>query len=129
MAETEAVRHPAINPENQPFWDAAAAGKLLIKHCSACGVSHFYPRAHCPFCRSGETVWKEASGAGIVYSYTVMRRAAVPFVVAYVTLEEGPTIFTNLIDCELEKLAIGAAVLATYVKGEDGLVRPVFKPR
>jgi uncharacterized protein len=128
MAETEAPRHPAINPENQPFWEAAAQGRLLIKHCTACGVSHFYPRVNCPFCRSDETVWKEACGAGIVYSYTVMRRAAVPFVVAYVTLEEGPTIFTNLVECDFEKLAIGTAVAATYVKDEEGLVRPVFKP-
>jgi uncharacterized protein len=128
MADTGALEHPAINPENRPFWEAAAAGKLLIKHCTTCDVSHFYPRVNCPFCRSSETIWKEASGAGIVYAYTVMRRAAVPFVVAYVTLAEGPTIFTNVVECDPDTLAIGRAVLATYLKGEDGLVRPVFKP-
>jgi uncharacterized protein len=128
MTESETLTHPAVNPENRPFWEAAAAGKLLIKHCHACGTSHFYPRVNCPFCRSPETQWKEASGTGIVYSYTVMRRAAVPFIVAYVTLAEGPTIFTNLVECEAEKLAIGQAVVASYLKGEDGLVRPVFKP-
>jgi uncharacterized OB-fold protein len=128
MSEAETLTHPAINPENRPFWEAAAQGKLLIKHCSACGNSHFYPRATCPFCRSPETAWKQASGKAVLYSYTIMRRAAVPFVVAYVTLEEGPTMFTNLVDCEPDELAIGQSLLATYRSADDGLIRPVFKP-
>jgi uncharacterized protein len=47
---------PSVNPETKPYWDAAAEGKLLIKKCTACGELHFYPRAHCPFCFSDETV-------------------------------------------------------------------------
>jgi uncharacterized protein len=128
MNQSAAPAHPAINPENQPFWTASLAQKLLLKHCSACGAAHHYPRAHCPFCRSSETDWKEASGRGVIYSFTIMRRAATPFVVAYVTLEEGPTIFTNLVDFDPAQLAIGRAVVATFVAGEDGLTRPVFRP-
>lgn len=128
MTETAAPAHPAINPENQAFWAATKAGKFLLKHCKACGTAHYYPRATCPYCRSAETEWKDSSGRGVIYSFTIMRRAAVPFIVAYVTLEEGPTIFTNLIECDAEKLAIGGRVTAAYLAGEDGLVRPVFKP-
>ena len=128
MNESAALTHPAINPENQPFWAATVAGRLLLKHCKACGEAHHYPRAHCPFCRSPDTNWKEASGRGVIYSFTIMRRAATPFVVAYVTLDEGPTIFTNLVDFDLEQLAIGRAVAVTFIAGEDGLIRPVFRP-
>jgi uncharacterized OB-fold protein len=128
MADIETSAHPAMNPENRPFWQGAAQGKLLIKHCLACDSSHFYPRVKCPFCRSGNTIWKEAAGKGQVYSYTVMRRAAPPLCVAYVTLEEGPTIFTNLVDCDLDRLAIGQIVEVTFRSGEDGLTRPVFRP-
>ena len=128
MNQPAVLTHPAINPENHAFWAATAARKLLVKHCNACGAAHHYPRANCPFCRSPDTDWKEASGRGVIYSFTVMRRAATPFVVAYVTLEEGPTIFTNLVEFDLEQPAIGRAVVVTFIAGEDGLMRPVFKP-
>jgi uncharacterized OB-fold protein len=128
MNPSAAPTHPAINPENQPFWAGSAARKLVLKHCRACGAAHYYPRANCPFCRSPDTYWKEASGRGVIYSFTIMRRAAAPFVVAYVTLEEGPTVFTNLVDFKLEQLAIDRAVVATFIPGEDGLIRPVFRP-
>ena len=79
MAETQQpqrkIAAPPINPETQPFWDATAQGKLLIKKCTACGDVHFYPRTHCPFCFSDKTEWAEASGNGTVYTYSVMRRA------------------------------------------------------
>ena len=37
-----------INPESQPYWDAAAKGKLLIKFCNSCKKHFFYPRSICP---------------------------------------------------------------------------------
>src|SRR5688500_5031806 len=128
MNESAALTHPAVNPENQPFWAATVARKLLLKHCSACGDAHHYPRANRPLCRPPDTNGHEASGRGVIYSFTIMRRAATPFVVAYVTLEEGPTIFTNLVDFDLEQLAIDRAVVVSFVTGEDGLIRPVFRP-
>ncbi|MEN3347185.1 MAG: uncharacterized protein V7632_820 [Bradyrhizobium sp.] len=48
------------NPETAPFWDAAKAGKLLIKRCTACGEAHYSPRSICPFCFSDRTVWEES---------------------------------------------------------------------
>lgn len=122
------IVHPAINPETAEYWNAAAEGRLLVKHCNACGEDHFYPRAHCPRCRSLDTAWKAASGDGTLYAYTVMRRVTPPFAVAYVTLAEGPTMFTNIVDCDLDSLAIGQPVRVTFATGEDGLVRPVFTP-
>jgi len=124
-----AISHPGVNPENQTYWEAAAAGKLLIKHCTACGQDHFYPRAICPHCRSAETEWKQSSGRGTLYSYSVMRRATPPFAVAYVTLDEGPTMFTNIVDCDLDALEIGQPVEVAFVPNGDGLVLPVFRPR
>lgn len=128
MADPAPLMHPAINPETAEYWQAAAEGKLLVKHCNACGHDHFYPRAHCPHCRSLDTSWKQASGRGTLYSYSVMRRVSPPFAVAYVTLEEGPTMFTNVIDCNFDALTIGQPVQAAFATGEDGLIRPVFTP-
>ena len=57
---------PGTNVENQPFWDAAAAGKFLVKHCAACGKTHYYPRALCPHCLSADTQWRESAGQGTI---------------------------------------------------------------
>ena len=82
----------------------------MIKQCAACGKAHHYPRSICPFCFSDRTEWTEASGKGTIYSYSVMRRAPVPYAIAYVTLPEGPTMLTNIVDCDFDKLKIGQAV-------------------
>ena len=82
---------PQPTVETQPFWDAAREGRFLVKRCRACGKAHWYPRTHCPFCASADTEWTEAGGEGSIYSYSVMRRADPVYVMAYVTLDEGPT--------------------------------------
>jgi uncharacterized OB-fold protein len=128
MQASETVVHPAVSPENRAFWEAAAQGRLLIRHCETCGENHFYPRAQCPFCRSLDTSWREATGTGVIYSYTVMRKVAVPFAIAYVELSEGPMMFTNIVDCEFDALRIGQEVVVTFKAAEDGLTLPVFKP-
>jgi uncharacterized OB-fold protein len=120
------ITHPGVNPETRAYWEAAAAGRLLIKQCRACGKPHFYPRAQCPHCRSHDTEWKDASGRGSIYSYTVARRANPVTAVAYVTLDEGVTVFTNLVDCDFDALEIGQRVKVAFSTGDDGLTRPVF---
>jgi hypothetical protein len=127
--QTRKITAPQPNLETQPFWDAAAAGKLLIKKCNSCGEMHFYPRANCPFCFSGDTAWQEASGDGTIYTYSVMRRGTpVPYAIAYVTLAEGPTMMTNIVDCDLDGIKIGAAVKVVFKPSEGGPPVPCFAP-
>ena len=116
---------PTPSPDTQAFWDAAAQGRFLIRRCKICNRAHWYPRPYCPFC-SGETDWVEASGRGTIYSYSVMRRAPEPYVVAYVTLEEGPTMLTNLVDCDFDALAIGQTVRLKFSPTEGGPPVPTF---
>ena len=119
---------PPVSPETQAFWDAAAAGRLMIKKCMACGQAHHYPRAMCPFCGSDRTEWREASGRGTIYSYSVMRRVPVPYAIAYVTLEEGVSMMTNIVDCELDAIRIGQAVTVVFRPTEGGPPVPMFTP-
>ena len=127
MAERK-ISAPAVNLETQPFWDATAEGKLLIKKCTACGEPHFYPRTHCPFCFSDKTEWVEASGRGTIYTYSVMRRAPIPYAIAYVTLAEGPTMMTNIVDCDLDGIKIGQKVKLVFKPSEGGAPVPCFAP-
>ena len=119
---------PPLNPEIQPYFDAAATGKLLVKRCTACGQSHHYPRAICPFCGSDRTEWVEASGRGTLYSFSVLRRAAPPYAIAYVTLAEGPTMMTNVVDTDLDTLRVGQAVRVVFKPTEGGPPVPMFTP-
>ena len=122
------IAPPQPNPETKPYWEAASRGKLLIKRCEACGEVHFYPRALCPFCFSDRTVWQEASGDGTIYTFSVTRRAPVPFAIAYVTLAEGPMMMTNIVDCDLDAIRIGQAVTVVFEPSEGGPPVPMFKP-
>lgn len=100
-----------------------------------CSSFIYYPRPFCPRCPGDELEWREASGRGRVYTYTVVRRAAtpafadrVPHVLALVELEEGPRVVTNIVGCRPEEVRIGMPVRAAFERhsGEVGLV--IFQP-
>jgi uncharacterized OB-fold protein len=125
---------PQPNLETQEFWDATADGRFLLKRCDSCATVIWYPRFVCPACHAIETSWFEASGKGIVYSYTIVRRGqgpyqdAAPFVVAYVELEEGPRVMTNLVDVELDAIEVGMAVEVVWHDTGEGNALYRFRP-
>ena len=129
MIPERALPAPIVDSFTAPFWQAAAEGRLLIRRCKACGEAHWYPRPFCPHCISDDTDWESASGGGAIYSFTVTRRSGpVPYVLAYVTLDEGVTMLTNLVDAEIESLHIGQRVRVTFRQAEGGGAVPVFRP-
>lgn len=124
---------PDITPESERYWAAAADGRLLLSECPDCGLVFHYPRARCPDC-FGETNWLEASGNGIVYTYSVAEKMEgwpeddLPLVVAYVELAEGPRMMTALVDCEPTSVDIGADVSVMFVPTEqEDIGIPVFR--
>ncbi len=119
---------PAINLETEPYWAAAKDGKLMLKRCNACGEPHFYPRSLCPHCGSTDVDWLESTGKGTIYSYSVMRRAKIPYAIAYVTLDEGVTMLTNIVEADFDALGIGQAVQVAFRETEGGQALPVFRP-
>ncbi|PZQ59080.1 MAG: DNA-binding protein [Phenylobacterium zucineum] len=126
---TRPVPAPPVTLESKPFFDAAAEGRFLIKRCTACGEAHWYPRAMCPFCHSDKTVWEESPGEGVVYSFSIMRKSPTgPYALAYVTLDEGPNVMTNIVDVAPEDLKIGQRVKVRLQPTEGGPPVPVFVP-
>jgi uncharacterized OB-fold protein len=129
MAQDRKMRDTAMNPGDQAYFDAAAEGKLLVKKCGACGEHHHYPRAMCPHCLSDRVEWVQATGFGEIYSFSVSRRAGpVPYCIAYVKLDEGVTMMTNIVECDLDAVRIGQRVKVTFRKTEGGVSMPVFAP-
>ena len=116
---------PPQNLESKPFWDAATEGRFLIKHCTACNKAHWYPRTLCPLCNSPQTEWRESPGEGTLYSFSVMRRGApTPYAIAYVTLDEGVSLMTNIVGTDLDALQIGQRMKLCWTPTEGG--PPVF---
>jgi uncharacterized protein len=127
-AARRTIPAPQPHPETSAFWEAATRGTLLLRRCRACGELHHYPRALCPFCFSDALDWVTASGAGTIYSYSVMRRAEVPYAIAYVTLDEGVTMLTNIVDCDLDALRVGQRVRVVFTPSDGGPPVPMFAP-
>lgn len=118
----------------RPYWDAAAAQRLVIQECQTCKARQFYPRGFCTACLSDSLEWIECSGRGTIYSYTVNHRAPnafmkqkLPYVVAAIDLKEGVRLITNIVDSALDKLAIGAPVTVVFEEASDEITLPQFR--
>ena len=123
------ISAPLVNPEAQPFFMAAAEGRLLYKHCGACGLRHHPPRSMCPHCHSDRTEWKTSTGLGTVYSASMLRRGvSVPYCVAYVTLDEGVTLMSDVVGFGDSTPPVGTRVQVRFVEAEDGAMVPIFGP-
>src|ERR1700691_1162707 len=95
---------PQPTPDTLPFWRAAKEGRLILPRCEACGP-FFYPRSFCPKCGSSKLDWIEASGRATLYSYVINVTPlapgyAAPYVIAVVSLEEGPRMMANILEVE-----------------------------
>jgi len=128
MADARKIPSPVVTVETQAFWQAAQKHRFMVPVCTACAKAHWYPRAICPFCEGGRVEWRDASGRGAIYTFSVMRRAKEPYVIAYVTLAEGPTMMTNIVDCDFDALAVGQPVAVVFQATENGQPVPMFKP-
>ncbi len=125
---------PPVNAETREFWAATADGRLLVKRCEDCDSLIWYPRAICPQCSSLHTEWFEVSGRGSIYSYTVNHRGEgayqglPPFVLAYVELDEGPRLMTNIVEAGGADLRVGLPVEVVFQDTSDGMALPRFRP-
>ncbi|MFM0487680.1 Zn-ribbon domain-containing OB-fold protein [Paraburkholderia graminis] len=123
------ISDPAPNPGDEPYFDAASEGRLMIKRCNACQQPHHYPRALCPFCWSNDVEWIATNGTGTIYAFSVTRRGTpTPYCIAYVTLDDGPTMLTNIVDTDLDRVRIGQRVRVVCKKSEGGFSIPMFTP-
>ncbi len=122
--------------DTQPFWQATKTKELRYQQCDDCGKIVFYPRAHCTGCLSGNLSWRVASGRGRVYTYSVVRqsyhpffRNLVPYAVAWIDLEEGPRLLSNVVgvDDPLTDISIGQEVVVHWEEHDDVCI-PLFKP-
>jgi uncharacterized OB-fold protein len=116
---------PELTPESEPYWQGCRDGRLLLQRCVECRETYHYPRPFCPFCMSDRIEWFPASGSGVIYSFTVFRRGTPGLVPAFISLAEGPVIYSAILEQAVDKLAIGLPVKVTFAVTDTAPV-PVF---
>jgi len=138
MADPKAYRKPLprIDEETRGYWEALQRRELYFQRCRDCSTKRFYPRAVCPVCLSSATEWVRSSGRGTVYSFTVTHqnqapgfREEVPYVLAYVELEEGPRLMTNVVGCAPDAVRIGMPVEVVFDDVTPEVTLAKFRPR
>lgn len=134
MAEQGGKPIPAPTRETMPYWEGCKVHELRIQRCAACGHHQFFPRIYCTHCMSDRVEWVKASGRAKVLSYTIVHRPVspafageIPYVVALVTLDEGPTMMTNLVGCAPEQLKIGMPVAVVFEDWTEEISIPKFR--
>ncbi len=131
------IEHPRpyFDWETRAYWEGCARHEIVLQRCSECGTVQQRPRALCVACLTDSIEHFRASGRGSVYTYTVTHqnqapafRKALPYVLAYVELEEGPRLLTNLVDCDPARVSIGMPVVVDWADLDDGMSVPRFRP-
>ena len=125
---------PKINKVDEPYWQGAAAGKLLLQKCTACGKLQFFPRIVCVDCFSGDIDWVEAAGTGKVHSFTWVRvprnpafKEEVPICYANIILDEGVIMESRIVG-NAEKIKLGDRVKVTFQQTASPEIKlPVFE--
>ncbi len=73
--------------------------------------------------------WIEATGNGEVYSFSIIRRRdQAAYVLAYIEVEEGVQLMSNIVGCDPDRVHIGMPVKVAFTVTEDGRWVPVFGP-
>lgn len=124
---------PNITALTRPWWDACKEKRLLLPRCNACGKHFFRPEIACTHCFSLDWQWVEASGRATLYSYSVIHRSPVPgfrtpVVFAIVELEEGPAMFSNVVQCADDQLHNGMSLQVVFEPISAEVTLPKFRP-
>jgi len=136
MAEVRAPQKslPKINKVDQPYWEGAAAGKLLLQKCRGCGKVQFFPRVACVDC-FGEMDWIEAKGTGKIHTFTLVRvprnpafKEDVPIYYINVILDEGVIMESRLVGDAKERVKMGDRVKVVFQETHDPKIKlPCFE--
>jgi uncharacterized protein len=128
---------PTVIEETRPFWEGTLVDELRIQRCGACSNLQLPGGPCCTTCLSQDLSWERASGRGTVFSFTVVRHAfhpsfadQVPYVVADVTLAEGPIVTSNVTGCAPDDVVIGMPVEVWFDEQiEDAFHVPLRLPK
>jgi hypothetical protein len=125
------------NPAGVRFWrETRSRYNLTGNRCAKCGTVYFPPRPLCTKCHRESIGKMEAlklNGTGEVVTCTVVHEPRrnfeiqVPYLLAIVRLDEGPSVLGQLVDCSPEQVNIGTRVHSVFRKiDEEGKAGVIY---
>ncbi len=112
---------PTPIDRTQPFWDGLRERKVRIQYSPSSDRWVFYPRSHAPLTLADDLEWREITGVGTLYTYTIARRPTAPDfageepqIIAVVELDEGPRLTTTLVNVREDAIRVGMRVRPVF---------------
>ena len=126
---------PRPSTTTRPFWDGLNERKVQIQRCEGCDTWVFYPRTRCPSCLSDQLIWREVSGRGVLYTYTLARQPTAPHFadetpqqLAVVELDEGVRMTSTLVNVEPTDIVIGMRLRPYFDQVTDAVTLLRYQP-
>lgn len=119
----ETLQPPLPTPidRTQPFWDGLRERKVRIQYSPSSDTWVFYPRSHAPLTLADDLEWRDISGEGTLYTYTIARRPTAPDfageepqIIAVIELDEGPRLTSTLVNVEEDAIRVGMRVRPVF---------------
>lgn len=114
------------------FFDAAARGAFLLRHCPTCDSSAAPEARCCATCGGTDLEAQDAAGTGTLVSWTVLHRPPhpgfeghMPLAIGIVELSEGPWLHLRIITEDVSSLRSGQPIRIDFVHPDQGESHPV----
>jgi hypothetical protein len=127
---------PSREGPNGEFYARCARGVLAFQACRSCGRLQHPPRLQCPACGSEDLGWRESSGRGRLYTWTVTHQAfhpafadELPYTIAVTELEEGVRLVSGVRGLAPEELELDLPVEVGLETVAEGVALPFVRPR
>ncbi|MCY3558077.1 MAG: OB-fold domain-containing protein [Chloroflexi bacterium] len=112
---------PTPIPRSQPFWDGLRERKVRIQYSPSSDQWVFYPRSLAPLTLADDLEWRDISGVGTLYTYTIARRPTAPDfageepqIIAVIELDEGPRLTSTLVNVDEDQIVVGMRVKPVF---------------
>jgi uncharacterized protein len=123
---------PEIMTSLKPYWDGAKRHELMVYKCQNCGA-YYFPNSDCMRCDKPKMEWVRARGKGKIYTFVIYHTAyndkwkdLIPYNVAWIELDEGPIIMSNITGCKNKDLYINMPVKAVFDDINSEITLPRF---
>jgi uncharacterized OB-fold protein len=129
---------PGWSEATEPYWRAAGKGQLLVQQCTSCHAHRWPLSEGCYNCTATTWEWAEVPGTGMVFSFTWADFPPTPDGkdrnISVIELDgtTGPDAVRVggwVVDIEREQLVCDLPVEVTFVKVDDEVSVPAWKPR
>ena len=119
---------------SKAYWDATREKRLIVQYDKRSARYQFLPRATSIYDGRRDLEWREVSGKGEIFSYTIAYRARPPFqghepfVIGLVTLDEGVNVMANIVRCAQDEVKISLRVKPFWAPLANGTHLLMFEP-